>query len=499
MASSKLLRSRSSNSNSSADVRKNFEHEGLELVEVKATGKELGRGSYASVIEVTLHGTIFAAKIVHAIIASQKNKEYFIDECVYSSKLRHPNIVQLIGIYYPSPTDELPWLVMELMPKGSLSSLIDNFKKEEKDIPWHYKLSILMNVCQGLQFLHTHGLTHRDLSSNNILLTKDYVAKIADLGLAKVIAPQDHQMLTQAPGTQAFMPPEALLDKPQYGTSLDVFSLGCVGIHLVSLALPIPEAVKQLDESGEMMTMQMTEFQRREKYLRKFEPLPPLRRLIEECLKDSPKERPVIGEVVKRLRNIHCDPLPHENDDILQLHTSLIDCEKQLHDKEQELAHSMEQIREKDKELVELAEQSKELSQMLASTAQQSVEKDQQLAKAAQQLNACEKQLLDKNALLTDYEIWLDEKEEKLARCMQEKDEALAKQSKLFSEEVAKVSTEKDEQLENAKQELKAKDEELTRNKNALSEKETNKVCNDYNTGNGLLPSPECCRPNCMN
>ena len=400
MASSKLTRSRSSNSSSSADVRKNFEREGLELIGVKETGKELGRGSYARVIEVTLHGTMFAAKIVHtAIIATgpaknkaERNKveEYFIDECVYSSKLRHPNIVQLIGIYYPSPTDELPWLVMELMLKGSLWNLIDNFKNEEKDIPWHYKLSILMNVCQGLQFIHSHGLTHRDLSSNNILLTKDYVAKIADLGMAKVIASQDLKILTQAPGTAVFMPPEALLAKPRYDTSLDVFSLGCVCIHLVSLELPVPEAVKQLDESGEIMTIQMTEFQRREKFLGKFEQLPPLRRLTEGCLKDSPKERPVIEKVVERLRNIYCDPLPHENDDILQLHTSLIDREKQLHDKEQELAHSMEQIREKEKELVE---RSKELSEVLASTAQQSAEKDQQLAKATQQLNTCEKLL----------------------------------------------------------------------------------------------------------
>ena len=85
---------------------------------------------------------------------------------------------------------------------------------------------------------------------------------------------------------------------------------------------------------------------------------------------------------------------------------------------------------------------------------------------------------------------------------MQEKDEALAKQSKLFNEQVAKISTEKDEQLKEVKQEFaqcrKEKDEELTRIKNTLSEKEKSKVCNGCNSGNSLLPSPEGWRPNCM-
>ena len=227
------------------------------------------------------------------------------------------------------------------MPKGSLNSLIESRRKEKEDIPWHYKLSILMNICQGLQFLHSQHLVHRDLSSNNVLLTKGYVAKIADLGLAKVIGPQDASQVlhTQTPGTQVFMPPEALLTNPKYDTSLDIFSLGCVCIHLVSLELPIPEAVKQLDETGSVQLI-LSEFQRREKFLKylpELKGLKDLKDLIELCLKDSPKDRPAIGKVVEKLRNIHHDPIPHENDDILQLYTSLVDCEEQLATRTQEL------------------------------------------------------------------------------------------------------------------------------------------------------------------
>ena len=81
MASSKLQRTRSS----SADLKKEFERDGLELLDVKKTGKELGKGSYGRVFEVVLHGTHFAAKEVHkAIDSGPKIKEYFLDECVHT-------------------------------------------------------------------------------------------------------------------------------------------------------------------------------------------------------------------------------------------------------------------------------------------------------------------------------------------------------------------------------------------------------------------------------
>ena len=67
----------------------------------------------------------------------------------------------------------------------TLKGLIEKCEKEE--IPLHFKLSILVDVAQRLEFLHVQDIVHRDLSSNNVLLTKQLVAKIADLGVAKVI------------------------------------------------------------------------------------------------------------------------------------------------------------------------------------------------------------------------------------------------------------------------------------------------------------------------
>ena len=87
-------------------------------------------------------------------------------------------------------------------------------------------MSILHDVAEGLSYLHSRNppVIHRDLSPNNILLKHLPllpVAKIADLGVAKVINVDDtksKQYLTKAPGTVHFMPPEALEDDPQYDT-----------------------------------------------------------------------------------------------------------------------------------------------------------------------------------------------------------------------------------------------------------------------------------------
>ena len=103
----------------------------------------------------------------------------------------------------------------------SLSGLIKKYEEEnknkaqKKDIPLHFKVSILQDTCKGLQFLHNKNIIHQDLSSNNILLTKYCVAKIADLGVAKVLKPQGTQSFTQGVGTPIFLPPEARLANPK--------------------------------------------------------------------------------------------------------------------------------------------------------------------------------------------------------------------------------------------------------------------------------------------
>ena len=72
------------------------------------------------------------------------------------------------------------------------------------------------------------------------MLTSQFVAKISDLGVAKVIQADSKKTKTRAPGTVDFMPPEALLETPEYGPPLDVFSYGGVILHVVNQEWPTP-------------------------------------------------------------------------------------------------------------------------------------------------------------------------------------------------------------------------------------------------------------------
>jgi len=167
--------------------------------------------------------------------------------------LRHPNVIQFLGVYYPTVAGganmmRLPVMVMEMMA----DSLISFVEKHEK-IPVHIKYSIVHDVSLGLCYLHNHNppIVHRDLSPNNVLLTAHYVAKISDLGVAKVIKADSRKTMTKAPGTVDFMPPEALANIPLYGPPMDVFSFSGIILRTFNQQWPKPAEQVQFDHKPE--------------------------------------------------------------------------------------------------------------------------------------------------------------------------------------------------------------------------------------------------------
>ena len=274
----------------------------LQLRKVTSTDEVIGKGAYGIVIKVYVHGTLCAAKEIHPLLvenASSKELEAirksFYEECIKASRIHHPNVVQMLGIYYPTPRAKLPSLVMEMM-QTSLKSFLEKYAQLK--VPLHFKLSILVDVAQGLEFLHGQDIIHRDLSSNNVLLTKYLVAKIADLGVAKVIQGNKMKTHTQAPGTTHFMPPEALWNKPRYGKPVDVFSLACITLHVMSHQWPEP---KNLLPEGTMTAL--TEIERRDEYIT-FCTQPALIELVELCLHNNPGQRPEISVVCEKLKEL---------------------------------------------------------------------------------------------------------------------------------------------------------------------------------------------------
>ena len=274
------------------------------VIENIRIGDKIGRGANGRILEAKWEGIVVAVKEIHSIFMNevsdlefQSFKRSFLRECERSSRLRHPNIVRFLGIYHP-PGARVPSLVMERL-HCCLSSLLEN----NPVIPTGTKLSVLKDVALGLRYLHTHNppIIHRDLSSNNVLLSKGMEGKIGDLGTARLVDPERQSKMTKGPGTVDFMPPEALEDitNVYYGKELDVFSFGCVMLHTLSHEWPSPTQAVITDPETGIVTGGRPEIERRDKYLEKIE-----RRmsdvlipLIESYLNNLPKNRPSIIQV----------------------------------------------------------------------------------------------------------------------------------------------------------------------------------------------------------
>ena len=247
----------------------------LTLTNVTPLDQELGRGAYGKVFTVKYREKIYAAKEIHSLLLEvanpeekQKIENTFLRECYHCSRLDHPNIVRFIGVYYPDRHSVFPVMMMELMAE----SLTHYVKKPNISIKM--KASILYDVALGLNYLHSFNppIIHQDLSPNNILLSRDSVAKISDLGVAKVVQADSRAtqktMLTKAPGTVDFMPPESLGETPQYDTSLDIFSYAGIVLHVVNQEWPSPANQASINPKTGKATG-LSEVERRQAYVDK--------------------------------------------------------------------------------------------------------------------------------------------------------------------------------------------------------------------------------------
>ena len=182
-------------------------------------------------MQVVVKGLVCAGKKIHELLLDAGNvgvrniTQKYLQECQLMSDLRHPNITLFLGVCF-LPDCQLPVLLMERLD-GSLDDVLETVP----NIPLMLKRSILEDVSRGLLYLHTHDpqIIHRDLTAKNVLLTSSLVAKITDFGNARIVNLQPGQLartLSRLPGTQVYMPPEALSASSRYGPSLDVFSFG---------------------------------------------------------------------------------------------------------------------------------------------------------------------------------------------------------------------------------------------------------------------------------
>lgn len=276
------------------------------LSDVEFTGQELGVGSYSSVLELHYRGMRCAGKKIHntlyeqGVSAGPQILERFATECELLSQMRHPHIVQFLGLHFEEGA-EVPILVMEYMP-AALTDSIERYGR----LPTEICYSVLRDVALGLHYLHARSpaIIHRDLTANNVLLSAGMTAKISDLGMAKIInlspSQRSHRM-TVCPGTLSYMPPESLTANPVYDTRLDSFSFGVLMIHIFCGEWPVASEYLQPDPKNPGQLYPLTEVERRHKYLRVLGNSHPLLDLIRNCLSNMPSRRPSSTTILQEL------------------------------------------------------------------------------------------------------------------------------------------------------------------------------------------------------
>ena len=220
--------------------------------------------------------------------------------CATKCKLSRTRLLTVWGF----PVRTLGWIALPVMVMEMMADSWTSFVDKHEKIPVHIKYSIVHDVSLGLCYLHNHDppIVHRDLSPNNVLLTAHHMAKISDLGVAKVIKADSRKMMTKAPGTVDFMPPESLASSPLYGPPMDVFSFAGIILHTFNQQWPSPTDAIQFDPKIRKRVA-LSEVERRQQYLDKMVgEAEVLRSLVEECLDYDPAVRPTIATVCERIQ-----------------------------------------------------------------------------------------------------------------------------------------------------------------------------------------------------
>jgi hypothetical protein len=175
-----------------------------------------------------------ALKVMHEqLITDGDHVERFRREARLAAQLSHPNIVTVID---RGEQEDRQFIVFEYVEGENLKSLI----VREAPLPEREAVELALQIAEGLAFAHSHGLVHRDVKPQNVLLTEDGRAKVTDFGIARSI--DVHRGLTQTGtvmGTSDYISPEQARGGPVDACS-DIYSLGAVLYELLTGEVPFP-------------------------------------------------------------------------------------------------------------------------------------------------------------------------------------------------------------------------------------------------------------------
>jgi len=187
----------------------------------------IGGGNFGQVSKGTYFGTEVAIKQLLDVDDKDMHK-YIEREMATLRDMRHPNVVQFMGLSR-NVTDV--YIVTEYIPGGDLRKLL---KDETKEMSWLLRARIATDVAYAMTFLHSKGLIHRDLKSNNLLVAENGKVKVCDFGFSRRV--NKGELMTLC-GTDEWMAPEVMCGD-KYDEKADVFSYGMVLTELITRKKP---------------------------------------------------------------------------------------------------------------------------------------------------------------------------------------------------------------------------------------------------------------------
>jgi eukaryotic-like serine/threonine-protein kinase len=209
-----------------------------------AIERELGRGGMATVYLARdlKHGRDVALKVLHAELASSVGPDRFQREIETVARLQHPHI---LTVYDSGEAAGQLWFTMPFVEGESLRDRLSR----EQQLPIDVALRIAKDAARALQYAHEHGVIHRDVKPENLLLTTDGSTLVADFGIARALSGSNERLTETgiSVGTPAYMSPEQAAGTRTIDARADVYALGAVLHEMLAgeppFTGPTPQAV----------------------------------------------------------------------------------------------------------------------------------------------------------------------------------------------------------------------------------------------------------------